>query len=79
MNDDTVYDVLSKQAPAGALVTVLAMPPFTLLCVVAWLAALWPSSALTPLAEFGARALYALLECADRLPGTPLHWHQCRR
>jgi len=67
-----VWQAFGEFAPAGALVTVLAMPPFTLLCLVSWLGALWPSALLTPLAEGGAHLLLACLEFGDALPGTPL-------
>lgn len=67
-----VWSSFGEVAPAGALVTVLVMPPFTALCLVAWLAALLPTPLLTPLGEGCAQALYALLELGDRLPGTPL-------
>lgn len=66
------WHAFGEFAPAGALVTVLAMPPFTLLCLVAWLGALWPSATWTPLAEGAARLLYAQLELGDALPATPL-------
>jgi len=66
------WHAFGEFAPAGALVTVLVMPPFTLLCLVSWLGALWPSTLLTPLAEGAARALFALLELGDALPWTPL-------
>ena len=59
-------------APAGALLTVLSMPAFTFLSVLAWLAALVPWSGFRAPAELGARALYAVLELGDALPWTPL-------
>ena len=59
-------------APAGMLLTVLVLPPFTVASLVAWLGALAPVPALAGPGELAARALYALLEWGDTWPGTPL-------
>ena len=66
------WATFGELAPAGALLTLLALPPFTCLSVLAWLAALAPWPGLSSAAELGARALYAVLELGDALPGTPL-------
>ncbi len=66
------WSAFGEFAPAGALLTLLALVPFTFLSLLAWLAALLPWSGLAGPAELGARALYALLEFGDALPGTPL-------
>jgi competence protein ComEC len=66
------WTTFGELAPAGVVLTFLALPPFALLSLLAWLAALLPWSGLAPPAEIGARALYALLELGDALPGTPL-------
>jgi competence protein ComEC len=67
-----VWTTFGEFAPAGVVLTLLALPPFTFLSLLAWLAALVPSPWLALPAELGARALYALLELGDALPGTPL-------
>ncbi len=59
-------------APSGALLTLAALPAFTFLSLLAWLAALVPWAGFVPLAELGARALYGVLELGDALPWTPL-------
>jgi len=64
--------VFGEFVPAGALLTLLVLPPFTLLCLIAWIGALLPISVFASVAELAARALYALLELGDALPGTPL-------
>jgi ComEC/Rec2-related protein len=66
------WSAFGEFAPPGALLTLLSMPPFTFLSLLAWLAALVPWAGFTVPAELGARALYALLELGDALPGTPL-------
>jgi competence protein ComEC len=64
--------IFGEFAPAGVVITLLALAPFAFLSLLAWLAALVPWSGLMAPAELGARALYALLELGDALPGTPL-------
>jgi len=66
------WSTFGEFAPAGVVLTLLALPPFTFLSLLAWLAALVPWSGLALPAELGARALYGLLELGDALPGTPL-------
>lgn len=74
------WTTFGEFAPTGALWTLLALVPFTFLSVLAWVAALVPTSAhasivgagFTLAAELGARALYAVLELGDALPWTPL-------
>jgi ComEC/Rec2-related protein len=66
------WSTFGEFAPAGVVLTLLALPPFTFLSLLAWLAALAPWSGLSLPAELGTRALYGLLELGDALPGTPL-------
>jgi competence protein ComEC len=66
------WTTFGECAPAGVVLTLLALPPFAFLSLLAWLAALLPWSGFALPAELGARALYALLELGDALPGTPL-------
>jgi len=66
------WSVFGEVAPAGALLTLLVLPPFTALCLIAWLGALAPTPLWRAPAELCARVLYALLELGDALPGTPL-------
>jgi len=66
------WSVFGEVAPAGALLTLLVLPPFTALCLIAWLGALVPAPLWRGPAELCARVLYALLELGDALPGTPL-------
>jgi competence protein ComEC len=67
-----VWNTFGEFAPAGAVLTVLALPPFTALSLLAWLATLWPTALLTAPVELAARLLYLVLEFGDELPGTPL-------
>ncbi|HEX6886139.1 MAG TPA: ComEC/Rec2 family competence protein [Planctomycetota bacterium] len=66
------WTTFGELAPVGVVVTLLALPAFTALSLLAWLASLWPAPALTPACELAAGALYGVLEHADRLPATPL-------
>jgi beta-lactamase superfamily II metal-dependent hydrolase len=66
------WTTFGELAPAGILLTVLALPAFTFLSVVAWAGALVPWAALAPPAELAARVFYGILELGDALPGTPL-------
>ena len=66
------WSTFGEFAPSGAVLTLLVLPPFAFLSLLAWLAALLPWSGFSLPADLGARALYALLELGDALPGTPL-------
>jgi len=61
-----------EASPWGVVLTALVLPPFTALCVLSWIATLWPAASLAPLAELCARAMYGILELGDALPGSPL-------
>ncbi len=56
----------------GAFATVAALPLFGWMLAFGWLSALFPSWMPTAPFELGGRALLAVLEVSDRMPGTPM-------
>ena len=66
------WSVFGELAPAGILLTPLALPPFVALLFCSWGGALLPHPIVTAASELSARALYLLLELGDLLPGTPV-------
>jgi len=66
---------LGEVGVVGVLATPLAIPLLGAAIALGWLAALGPLGSAVPVAralELAARALFGLLELADRLPGSPL-------